>query len=273
MNRFAQLIRIGNCAMGVVGLLLAILIATGTSILDFWYDVLVGSVVVFCFIAAANALNDYLDREVDKVAHPERPVPSGRISPTVALWVSIAAFVISVGSSLLLSNLESVAIVLVAVVVIILYELRTKAMGLVGNLSIAFLTASLFLLGGAMVGHIERTLDLAAMAFLATLGREVIKDVQDMEADFDRTTLPKRIGKKNAGILASAAFLLAVGLSFLPYLEGVFGWEYLAAVAVADAIFIYSSIVHFQNPKKGQTWAKYGMLVALIAFLIGGLTL
>ena len=24
--------------------------------------------------------------------------------------------------------------------------------------------------------------------------------------------------------------------------------------------------------KRGQTWAKYGMLVALIAFLIGGIT-
>ena len=273
MNRFAQLIRIGNCAMGVVGLLLAMLIATGTTILDHWYDILVGALVVFSFVAAGNSLNDYLDREVDKLAHPERPVPSGRIGPRTALWIAVGAFAISVGCSLLLSNLESIAIVLVAVVVIVLYEVRTKAMGLVGNLSIAFLTASLFLLGGAIVGQIERTAAMAAMAFLATLGREIIKDIQDMEADFDRVTLPKRIGKRNAGIMGSAAFLLAVGLSLLPYWQGVFGWEYLAAVVVADAIFIYSSIVHFQNPKKGQTWAKYGMLVALIAFLIGGLTL
>jgi geranylgeranylglycerol-phosphate geranylgeranyltransferase len=259
--------------MGVAGLMLAVLIATGTSFFDFWYDILIGAVVVFSFVAGGNSLNDYLDRDVDKVAHPERPVPSGRISPKTALWIAIATFVISIGSSLLLRNIESIAIVLAAIVVIILYEFKTKAMGLVGNLSIAFLTGGLFLLGGAIVGQIDKTLAIAAMAFLATLGREVVKDIQDMEGDFDRVTLPKRIGRRNAGIVGSAAFLLAVALSFLPYLNDVFGLEYLAAVLVADAIFIYSSIVHFQNPKKGQTWAKYGMLVALIAFLIGGLTL
>ncbi len=273
MNRFAQLIRIGNCVMGVVGLLLAVLIATGTSLLDFWYQVLVGAVVVFSFVAGGNSLNDYLDRDVDKVAHPERPIPSGRIAPRTALWIAVVAFAISLGSSLLLGNWESMAIVLVAIVVIILYEFKTKAMGLIGNLSIGFLTGALFLLGGAIVGHVDRTVAIAAMAFLATLGREIVKDIQDMEGDFDRITLPKRIGRRNAGLMASTAFLLAVVLSFLPYLNGVFGLEYLAAVLVADAIFIYSSIVHFQNPKKGQTWAKYGMLVALIAFLIGGLTL
>jgi geranylgeranylglycerol-phosphate geranylgeranyltransferase len=273
VNRFAQLIRIGNCVMGVVGLFLAVLIATGTSLLDFWYDMLIGAVVVFSFVAGGNSLNDYLDREVDKVAHPERPVPSGKISPKTALWIAIIAFVVSVGSSLLLGNLESILIVLAAIVVIILYEFKTKAMGLIGNLSIAFLTGGLFLLGGAIVGNMERTVAIAAMGFLATLGREIVKDIQDMEGDFDRVTLPKRIGRKNAGIIGSAAFLSAVALSFLPYWNGLFGIEYLAAVLVADAIFIYSSIVHFQNPKQGQTWAKYGMLVALIAFLIGGLTL
>jgi geranylgeranylglycerol-phosphate geranylgeranyltransferase len=127
--------------MGVAGLMLAVLIATGTSFFDFWYDILIGAVVVFSFVAGGNSLNDYLDRDVDKVAHPERPVPSGRISPKTALWIAIATFVISIGSSLLLRNIESIAIVLAAIVVIILYEFKTKAMGLVGNLSIAFLTS------------------------------------------------------------------------------------------------------------------------------------
>jgi len=271
VNRFAQLVRIGNCVMGVLALMLTALIATGPSLPDHWYEILVSSVVVFAFVAGGNSLNDYLDREVDKVAHPERPIPSGRMRPETALRLSIICFGIAIGASLLL-NLESIIIVLAAVAIIILYEVKTKAMGLVGNLSIAFLTGALFLLGGAIVGMMERTVAIAAMAALATLGREIVKDIQDMEGDFDRVTLPKRIGRRNAGLVGSAAFLAAVALSFEPYLAGLFGLEYLAAVLLADAIFIYSSIVHFQNPKKGQTWAKYGMLVALIAFLIGGIT-
>ena len=82
---------------------------------------------------------------------------------------------------------------------------------------------------------------------------------------------PQRIGAKRAGLVASAAFLTAVALSFEPFLIGRFGVAYLAVVLVADGIFIYCSTVHFRNPTQGQSWAKKGMLVALIAFLMGGL--
>lgn len=38
-----------------------------------------------CFYWAGMALNDYADRELDAVERPERPIPSGRVSPTTAL--------------------------------------------------------------------------------------------------------------------------------------------------------------------------------------------
>ncbi|MEM0449364.1 MAG: UbiA family prenyltransferase [Methanomassiliicoccales archaeon] len=270
MKAFFQVIRLGNCLMGVMALWLTLLIASGAELIDHITSAVAGSVVVFAFVAGGNALNDYLDRDIDRIAHPERPIPSGRMRPTTALRIAVACFTISIASSLFL-NFWSIIIVVISVVVIVLYEARTKAMGLVGNASIAFLTASLFLLGGAMVEMVERTLAISAMAGLATLGREIVKDIQDMEGDFNRMTLPKRIGKRSAGLLGSAALLAAVVLSFQPYFMGIFGLEYLLTVLVADAIFIYSSLVHFRNPKRGQTWAKYGMLVALVAFLVGGI--
>jgi geranylgeranylglycerol-phosphate geranylgeranyltransferase len=51
----------------------------------------------------------------------------------------------------------------------------------------------------------------------------------------------------------------------------MFGLGYFIVVLLADGIFIYCSIVQFQNPKRGQKLAKIGMMVALIAFLIGGI--
>jgi geranylgeranylglycerol-phosphate geranylgeranyltransferase len=257
--------------MGVVGLVLATLVAVGTDIVDYPFQLTIASGVVFLFIIGGNSLNDYLDREVDKLAHPERPVPSGRIRAETARNIAIVAFALSVLLSTLLGDLLSFIIVVGAVVVMLAYELRTKKMGLAGNLSIAFLTGGLFLLGGAIVGHIEATLAIAMMAFLATLGREIVKDVQDMSSDFNRRTLPQRIGARKAGMVASAAFLLAVVLSFEPFLAGRFGLAYLATVMLADAIFIYCSMVHFREPKQGQKWAKYGMMAALVAFLLGGL--
>lgn len=270
MNQYVQLFRLGNCIMGVVGLLLGALIASGQSLLDHWAMLIIGSTVVFTFVAGGNSLNDYFDRDVDRIAHPERPIPSGRMKPGTALWLSIAAFAISILLSVFL-NLVSMAIVISAVLVMLLYEILTKKAGLAGNLSIAWLTAALFLLGGAVVSQVDKVAIIAAMAFLATLGREIVKDVQDMEGDFNRCTLPKRIGMRNAGVIGSIAFLGAVALSPVPYLAGSLGWPYLLVVIVADAIFIYSATVHFRSPRQGQYWAKIGMLVALIAFLVGGI--
>ncbi|HUV25358.1 MAG TPA: UbiA family prenyltransferase [Methanomassiliicoccales archaeon] len=270
MNPYVQLFRIGNCIMGVVGLILGAFIAEGFLIVEHATELLLTSIVVFTFVAGGNSLNDYTDREVDKRAHPKRPIPSGRISPRSALTISAVMFTISFIFSLPLDWI-SILIVVSAIAVMILYETWSKRAGLAGNLSISWLTGALFLLGGSVVGSPEKTVIFASMAFLATFGREIVKDIEDMEADFDRRTLPKRIGKKWAGVLGSLAFLVAVVLSFEPFISGYLSTGYLMFVVIADAIFIYCSIVHFRNPTKGQTWAKYGMLVALFAFLIGKL--
>lgn len=58
--------------------------------------VLIAVFAVFLFGSAGNALNDYFDREIDKKNHPERPIPSGRITEKEALTASILMFLISV---------------------------------------------------------------------------------------------------------------------------------------------------------------------------------
>jgi len=270
VNRFIQLFRIGNCIMGVIGVMLAALVGAGTSMIDYSIEILIASAIVFTFIAAGNSLNDYMDREIDKRAHPERPIPSGKISASTALRISAILFSISFLLSLLLDAI-SIAIVMIAILFMLFYEVKLKKEGFGGNFLIALLTGFLFLLGGAVVKHVEQTVALAAMAFLATLGREIIKDIEDMEADFDRMTLPKKIGKGKAGAIATLFILIAVILSFEPFIVGIFNIEYLFIVLIADAIFIYSSFLQFQNPKRGQKLTKVGMFVALIAFLIGGI--
>jgi geranylgeranylglycerol-phosphate geranylgeranyltransferase len=265
-----KLFRIGNCIMGVISLLLAVIIAGGLDALTMWAVLIPGAVTVFAFIVGGNSLNDYLDREIDKVAHPERPIPSGQMTPELVLRISIAAFVISIVSSFFM-NLASMIVVIIAIVLMISYEIWSKKIGLVGNITIGLLTGMLFLLGGAMVGNLSGVWAVALVAALGTLGREIIKDIEDMDADADRNTLPKRIGAKGAGIAAATVLIVAVFLTPLPYLLGYFPLAYLAPIAVTDAIFIYAAAVQFQNPRKGQRFAKYGMMMALVSFFVGGI--
>ena len=42
-------------------------------------------------------------------------------------------------------------------------------------------------------------------------------------------------------------------------------------VALADAIFIYAGITLKRSPRRASSYAKAAMLLALVAFLFGGL--
>ncbi len=268
---YLRLFRLGNCVMGAFGTLLAAVVCAGLeNIEDFAVQVAYSMSVVIAFTAAGNSLNDYFDREVDKVAHPKRPIPTGAVTPSGALIVAVLLFAFALALSFMI-NLWSVAIVVTSIAVMVGYERLLKAEGIAGNLAISWLTVALFLFGGAAVERYDLAWILAALAFLATLGREIVKDIQDIEGDRgSRLTLPMRIGIRRAGILASLGFLAAVALSPAPYLLDLLSFWYVPAVAVADAIFIYCALILFREPEKGQKVAKLAMLVALLAFLVGG---
>ena len=271
VKAFLRLFRLGNCAMGAFGTLLAVIICVGVSGLEqYALETAFSMLVVVLFTAGGNALNDYFDREIDRRAHPERPIPSGKLTPHEVVYVAVALMTLSFATSLGITA-WSVIIVVASIFAMLAYEMRLKAAGFAGNLMISWLTGALFLFGGAAVGDFSLAWILAALAILATLGREIVKDIQDMEGDrSSRRTLPMRIGVKSSGIVAAASFVAAVALSPLPYLEEVFDFWYLPVVAAADGIFIYCALILFQNPERGQKLAKLAMAVALVAFLVGG---
>ncbi|MFY9606677.1 MAG: UbiA family prenyltransferase [Thermoplasmata archaeon] len=271
LRGYFRLLRLGNCVMGAFGALLAAIVCVGLDgIGDFGTQVAFSMSVVIAFTAAGNSLNDYFDREVDRVAHPERPIPSGAVAPSGALAASVVLFAIALILGIMI-NLWSIGIVVTSIAIMVGYERYLKAEGIAGNLAISWLTGALFLFGGAAVDRLDLAWILAALAFLATLGREIVKDIQDIEGDRgSRRTLPMRIGTRKAGVLASVGFLAAVALSPAPYLLDLLSSWYVPAVLVSDAIFIYCALIHFQSPERGQKVAKLAMLVALLAFLLGG---
>jgi len=254
--------------MGILGVIAGALIASGLDITDHWLNLMIASAVVVFFIAGGNALNDYVDREVDVKAHPERPIPSGNMKAEHALYAGILAFAVSLILSFLLKDVLSIMIVVIACVLMLSYELFLKKRGFVGNVTIALLTGMLFLLGGAVVGNIESVVAIACMAVLVSIGREISKDIEDMEGDEGRNTLPMRIGAKNAATVASVTLITGPVLSIWPLIAGMFGPLYYLIFA-ANAVFVYSSLTVHKDARKAQKLCKYAMLIALAAFMLG----
>lgn len=273
-----KLLRPFNCLMGVFGVLIGALVGVGLDIFtsQYLFELMLGMVIAFFFMAAGNMLNDYFDRELDKINHPQRPIPSGELA---ALDVVIAAGLIYILLLFLglLINLFMFIILLLAVLLMLGYEMYLKRQGFAGNLTISILVALLFIFGAAVVSEFGVVIFLSLLAFLATLTREIVKDIEDIEGDIDRITLPKRVGTRNAGILAGAALLLAIFLSPLPVFPELIpilefsklSLYYLYLILPANALFILSILFFNKDPTIASNTLKAGMVIALMAFALG----
>ena len=276
MRGTLRLSRPGNAAMSAAGVAVAALVAGGPpAFLARPLAVGFAALAAAVFTAGGNALNDYFDRETDRVNHPDRPIPRGEVSADQALRFASLMFALSLAAAAI-AGILAVGIVVVNFVVMVSYEKGFKARGASGNFLIAYLVGSLFAFGGAAVyagdvAILQRAFLMGSLAALATAGREIAKDIEDLPGDVDRATLPRRIGVPRAGALAAACFVAGAAFSVVPPALGLFGLPYLGIVLVADAIFIYSGTVSAKDPGRAQRAAKYGMVVALIAFLAGGL--
>ncbi|MDH4123128.1 MAG: UbiA family prenyltransferase [Thermoplasmata archaeon] len=271
-NPFAEymkLLRLWNGLIAILGMLLGVAVAIGLSEIENFIDeMILGAIVVIFFVGAGNSINDYFDVETDKIAHPNRPLVRGSLSKKTALYSSIIMFVICIILGVFL-NLISLLIIVLAIVAMFVYELRLKDRGFVGNILIALLVFGLFEFAGSIVGKWDVTLILASLSALATLGREIIKDIEDVKGDVGRRTLPMILGERKAGYVAMVPTAIAVGLSPLPYIEGQLTTFYILVVLIADALFIYGAWIQLKNPRKGQKIFKVAMIVALIAFAVG----
>ncbi|HLN51365.1 MAG: geranylgeranylglycerol-phosphate geranylgeranyltransferase [Thermoplasmata archaeon] len=272
-----RLMRAPNLAVSFLGTLVAGLVAAGRGVSiapGSWLLLGLAAASTLLVTAAGNVLNDLGDQEGDRVNHPERPLVTGEISPPGARRLTVGLFVGAGAVAVPVALQEPLVAVLLAVAILTVvgYEFWWKAKGFVGNLSVALLTGLVFLYGGAALGAPALLAPFAGMAFLATLSREIIKDMEDARGDVGRSTLPRERGFPYATRVARAAVGAAIVLSALPLLwfvrlGSVEGLAYAGLVAVADATFVVSVVYLPERLRFEQTVSKAAMTAALFAFL------
>jgi len=221
-------------------------------------------------VGAGNAINDYFDREIDRINQPGRAIPRGAVSPRGALVFSVVCFLGAVALALTLPLL-AIAIAAINLVALVAYTELFKGLPGLGNALVAYLVGSTFLFGAAAVESPGAAVVLFFLAAVATLTREIIKDVEDIDGDREEglNTLPIAIGERRALEVAAALLVLAVLASPLPYVFEYFGVAYLVVVLPADAIMLYAAYESFEDPTAGQSHLKYGMFFAALAFIVG----
>ena len=202
-------------------------------------DVILAALSAALITGAGNSYNDLVDLEIDRINRPSRPLPSGRLQPRGARQVSAFLALLGLGLAWWVGSRTGV-IASVVVVGLVVYSVALKTRPLWGNLLVSALAAAAFPFGAAAAGAWGRSWIPAGFALLFHLGREIVKDIEDMAGDrvVGARTLALALGARRAGVLSAAIFCLLVASTAIPWSQEIYGWAYLAPVGVLDLLVI-----------------------------------
>ena len=272
MNPYIEMMRPGNAIMAIISILLLAFIVKNFNI-----AVILASLSVFLATGAGNVINDYYDYKIDEINRPERPIPSGKVSPKNAKIYALSLFVTATVIGFCISLLAG-TIVLISSILMIIYSKSFKSKCLIGNITVSFLTGLCFVFGGIVVNQVIMGAYIMFFAFLMNFAREIVKDIEDVEGDKSEgaTTFPIVYGARYAAILASGLMILSPVLSPILYFLGFFNVNFLIVLVIPFIIFIKSAISIIsdyskENSKKVSKHIKIGMLLVFMAFAIGSL--
>ncbi len=219
-----KFIRFINCSLTVIIVLFSCFMAGCRNL----SKILLASLIFFAGTAFANISNDIRDFRIDLIAHPERPLVSGRISLKEAYLLSV----------ILLTMIFTPAYILGYKVLIftsclffltLAYNLVLKKFHIYGNIAVALISSATFFIGGVLTGNYGPLFFPFLLSYVFQLYREILKDIHDMDGDSlgGYRTLPLIIGRKLSIILSRFLLGLLVFLTLIPYWIGIYNRVYL----------------------------------------------
>ena len=272
-SAYLQLIRPVNVVITAISIAAAVLLAGGMSVTI--STILLASLTGALVAGGANAINDFFDIEIDRVNRPDRPLPNGKLERADArrTWLVLS------GTAIVLNcfvNAAALGIVVIAVAILHVYSAKLKRTVLAGNVAVAAMTGTAFLYGGAVSGNINRTFIPALFAFLINLGRELVKDAEDVEGDSrdHAITLPVKYGVPATLYGASAVLLILVAATIVVSLLSMYGRAFIYVVSAVDLMVCYVAIKLLWKPGREQLHQfslllKVAMVGGLVSILAG----
>ena len=242
--------RPNNVLIAFLSVWVAAIVAGG---IDPLYNLIMASLSAALITIGANVINDVFDIEIDRINKPHRPLPAEKITKIEALVYFGVVYILA----LIIAAMVSLEIFMVAIffsLLLILYSYKLKRVILAGNFVVSLATAAAFVYGGMAVDRIEGTVFPALFAFFYHFGREIIKDLQDVEGDqaIGAYTYAVRYGTKASLTLTTIIFIFLGLLTLIPYIFAIYGNIYICIiVAGIYPVLIYVLYKCWTSPVPG----------------------
>jgi len=309
LNAFLRLVRLPNLVMIAVTQVLfyfsIVPLYNGDEVWIYstftWQHYLLLIISSLLIAAAGNIINDYFDRNIDEINKPDKKIVDKLIKRR---WVIVMHIAFSLIAILIGFYVDSQTPVFwlgfsnaICVLVLFAYSISLKKKLLVGNVLISLLTAwvifvcficyyrTLACSGCEPTEEWPATLRrfmrisflYAGFAFVISLIREVVKDLEDMEGDrkYGCKTIPIAWGIPAAKVFVAVWLVVLIGMiSVVQIYVWQLGWHWSAAYSIlliiAPLVWILRKLYQAQVPKdyhQLSTVIKLVMLAGLTSMI------
>ena len=229
---------------------------------DWQYGLLVLSTVLLA--AAGYVINNILDVATDRINKPNDVVIGKGISETLGYNIYIGLNITGVAIGCYLSNVimrPTFAVIFILIAsVLYFYSTSLKQIMVLGNFVVAaVLSFSVIIIGvfdlfpatntenqAQMASMFSILIDYALFAFMINFIREIVKDIEDVNGDYNQgmNTLPIAIGNSRAAKIA-LGFAIIPFLLCLLYINKYFFKNNLYIVTLYAFAFVLAPLLYF----------------------------
>lgn len=211
----------------------------------------------FCIAAGGYAINDYYDVKIDIINKPGKLIVGRTLSRRHSMVIHIIFTCLGIFFSGMLGELFFLINVLAAFSLWI-YSNSLKRLPFIGNFVVAFLSGlAVYLVVFTETHNYDTILAYAFFAFLISLIREIIKDMEDLQGDkkFGCTTLPIKYGLRNSKKIIYLIEIVFVGSIVMLLIEAGTTLSLKLYIMLLLALIGYFSFhLHKADTKKDYTF-------------------
>lgn len=253
------------------------------------------------FITASGyVINDYFDTKTDIINKPDEVVVGKVITRRKAIIIHSVFNIIGIGFGVYLSfkiDIPVLSLIFILITGILwFYSTTYKRQFLIGNVIVALLTALVPLMVllfeipvlistyGEIMNYFREMITtltvwvsaFAFYAFMTTMIREIIKDVEDYEGDkaFGRNSLPIVLGVKTTKIvIVSLVFIVIISLFYFWYewLDDILSLIYFISFLGIPLIFLVFYTMKARNKEQYSQASRLIKSIMLAGILYAGL--
>lgn len=219
-------------------------------------------IATVCIAAGGYVINNIMDQDTDEIAKPQNRVVGVSISETVAYNWYIGLTIVGVGIGFYLSNViykpTFASMFILVATLLYMYATSFKQIPVLGNVVVALMLSTSIIIIGLfdilpaidvdnrfrMKEAFDILMHYAIFAFIINLIREIVKDMEDMDGDYQSgiNSLPIAIGVQKTKIIVGVLTVISIGILAYYVNSNLFELDYVVYYAM---ILIVGPLIYF----------------------------